>query len=165
MAIKDLVPRWHRKRDGLPSLQREADPFAQIQSEMNRLFEDLFSLTGTSAPTGATAWALPRVDVVEDDKEVTVTAELPGMEEKDIQIEMDDATVTLHGEKHAEQTDRKRNWSRRELHYGAFHRVIQLPQPVDGSKAKARFRKGVLCITAPKRETAPARNRIPIQTG
>jgi len=165
MAIKDLVPRLNRKRDQLPDLHREADPLVRIHSEMNRLFDDLFSLTGTSADwTGSAGIAMPRVDVVEEDNAVNVTAEMPGMDEKDIQIDMDDYTITIRGEKQAEHTDKKRNWSHRELHYGAFHRVIQLPQQVDGAKAKAKFRKGVLTITAPKRETAPQRSRITIQT-
>ncbi|MFU8780279.1 MAG: Hsp20/alpha crystallin family protein [Kiritimatiellia bacterium] len=165
MAIKDLVPTLNRKRSNLPGLRRDTDPLAQIQSEMNRLFDDLFTLTGSpfdwSEDKSLTA---PRVDVAEEDKEITVTAELPGMDEKDVQVEMDDYAITIRGEKRAEHTDKKRNWSRRELHYGSFHRVVPLPSQVDGAKAKANFRKGVLTITAPKRETTEPRRRITIQT-
>ena len=165
MAIKDLVPRRNHKREWLPSLHREADPLAQIQTEMNRLFEDLFTLTGSPAgPLDGNPLAAPRVDVAEDEKEVTVTAELPGLDEKDIQVDMDDYTVTIRGEKHEDHTDKKRNWLRRELHYGSIYRVINLPSQVDGAKAKARFRKGVLTLTAPKRETSEPRRRITIQT-
>jgi len=166
MAMKDLVPALHRKRGLLPSLRhREADPLTQIQGEMNRLFDDLFALTGTPTewPELASPSAL-RVNVSEDDNEITVTTELPGMDEKDVHVEMDDYTITISGEKHEEQKEKKKNWLRRELHYGSCHRIVSLPSQVDGSKAKARFRKGVLTITAPKRETATPRKNITIQS-
>ena len=165
MTIKDLVPVLHRKRGHVPSLRHEADPFTKIQSEMNRLFDDLFSLTGE--PSALSKRDMPtalRVDVSEDDKEVTLTAELPGLDEKDVQVEMDEYAVTISGEKREEKNEKKRNWLRRELQYGSFQRVIPLPSQVDGSKAKARFRKGVLTLTAPKRETTEPRRSIAIQT-
>ena len=107
MAIKDLVPALHRKRSQVPGLRQEADPFTQIQTEMNRLFDDLFALTG--APSTLSEHSLPttiRVDVSEDDKEVTVTAELPGLDEKDVHVEMDDYAVTISGEKREKKTKR-----------------------------------------------------------
>lgn len=166
MAMKDLVPTLHRKRKHLPSLHnREADPLAQIQTDMNRLFDELFAVTGAPAdwPEFDTPAAL-RVNVSEDEKEVKVTAELPGMDEKDVHVEMDDNSVTISGEKQEEETEKKRSWHRRELRYGSFHRVVALPSQVDGSNAKARFRKGVLTITAPKREPKAPRKSIEIQS-
>ena len=166
MAMKDLVPALHRKRGQLPSLRhREADPLVQIQSEMNRLFDEWFALTGAPVdwPEFSTPTAL-RVNVSEDDQEVKITAELPGMDEKDVHVEMDDNTITISGEKQEEEKEKKRNWLKRELHYGSFHRVVSLPSQVDGDQAKARFRKGVLTITAPKRETGSARKSIAIQS-
>lgn len=166
MAIKDLVPRFHRKRELMPSLHREASPLAQLQNEMNRLFDDFFSMADfpTEWPDSP-LMASPRLDVAEDENDVTVTAEMPGMEEKDIQVQMDDFSITLSGEKHAEHKNKKRNRRRQELYYGSFHRVVSLPAQVDGSQAKARFRKGVLTITAPKIHAGPKPHRITIQAG
>jgi HSP20 family protein len=164
MAIKDLVPGL-RKRELMPSLHREAGPLAHLQTEMNRLFDDFFSMAdfGVDWPDSS-LMASPRVDVSEDDKEVTITAEIPGMDDKDIQVEMDDFSISLKGEKQEEEKKKKRNWSRRELRYGAFHRVITLPAQVDGNKAKAKFRKGVLTIKAPKKNPGEGPKRIAIQT-
>jgi len=91
--------------------------------------------------------------------------ELPGMDEKDITVEMDDAALTIRGEKKAEQEEKGKNWYRREQSYGSFHRIVPLPANVDGEKAKAKFKQGVLTITAPKREEEQAKRKaITIET-
>jgi len=134
------------------------DPFREFQRQINRLFDDFFSDFALAprwwggerelAPVGFT----PRVDVCETDKEVRVSAELPGMDEKDITVELDDAAVTIRGERKEESEDKGKNWYRREQSYGSFYRMIPLPASVDGEKATAKFKKGVLAITLPKRE-------------
>jgi HSP20 family protein len=96
-------------------------------------------------------WAMtPRVDIVENDKEVVVTAEVPGMDEKDFDISLTADTLTLHGEKKAEREEKKGNWYRVERSYGSFHRTVPLPCQVDSDKVEARYSKGVLTITLPK---------------
>ena len=166
MSIKDLVPRIGRKP--LPARREEADPFRDFQRQMNRLFEDFFSgyplAERESGPEWTPAAFSPRVDVAETDTEVKVSAELPGMDEKDITVELQDDMLTLRGEKKTEQEEKGRNWTRREQSWGAFCRSVELPAGVDAGKAKAQFKKGVLTFTAPKRPEEQARRKtVPIQ--
>jgi HSP20 family protein len=166
MSIKDLVPRFGRKP--LPVRQADADPFRVFQRQMNHLFDDFFGdyplAERGDGPSWAAAAFVPRVDVAETDVEVKVTAELPGMDEKDISVELQDDVLTLRGEKKAEQEEKGKNWFRREQTYGAFHRAIELPAGVQADQAKAQFKAGVLTFTAPKRaEEQVRRQAVPIQ--
>ena len=166
MSIKDLVPRIGRKP--LPARREEADPFRDFQRQMNRLFDEFFGEAPLAERGRESAWApvafMPRVDVSETDAEVKVSAELPGMDEKDISVELQDDVLVLRGEKKSEQEEKGKNWFRREQSYGSFHRAIELPAGVDASKAKAQFKKGVLTFVAPKRpEEQARRNVVPIQ--
>ena len=171
MSVKDLVPKFGRARGGVPIRRGEVAPFQEFQREMNRLFEDFFT-DFPLAPRGEWGGAelapvafRPRVDVSETDKEVKVCAELPGMDEKDITVEMEDDAVTIRGERKHEREEKGKSWYRREQTYGSFHRVVPLPAAVKGEKAQARFKKGVLTITAPKREPEQARRKtIAIET-
>jgi len=166
MSIKDLVPRFGRKP--LPVRQEEADPFRDFQRQMNRLFDEFFGEAPLAERERGPEWApaafTPRVDVSETDAEVKVSAELPGMDEKDISVELQDDMLVLRGEKKSEQEEKGKNWFRREQSYGSFHRTIELPAGVDAGKAKAQFKKGVLTFTAPKRPEEQARRKtVPIQ--
>jgi len=169
MAIKDLIPRIGRGRDQALARRGESDPFRDLQREMNRLFDDFFS-DFPLAPRGgerglAAAGFSPRVDVSETEKEVKVSAELPGMDEKDISVEMDDAAITIRGERKEEKEDKGKNWYTREQSYGSFRRIVPLPASVQGEKASAKFKKGLLTITVPKREEEQAKRKaIKIQT-
>jgi len=168
MSIKDMVPRFGRKP--LPVRQEEADPYRDFQRQMNRLFDDFFGdFLPAERPDGP-GWApgafVPRVDVAETDTEVKVTAELPGMDENDITVELQDGVLTLRGEKKSEQEEKGKNWFRREQSWGAFHRAIELPAGVEDDQAKAQFKKGVLTFTAPKRpEEQARRQRVAIEAG
>jgi HSP20 family protein len=163
MAIKDLVPKFGRGRDNVPARREDWDPFRDFQREMNRLFDDFFADVPLAPRWGErelpAAVFNPRIDVSETGKEVKVSAELPGMDEKDITVEMDDTAITVHGERKEETEDSGSNWHRREQSFGSFRRVIPLPATVDGGKAKARFKKGVLTVTVPKREAETARRK------
>lgn len=166
MSIQDLVTRIGRKP--LPARREEADPFRDFQRQMNRLFDEFFGEAPLAERDRGPAWApaafTPRVDVSETDAEVKVTAELPGMDEKDISVELQDDVLVLRGEKKSEQEEKGQNWFRREQSYGSFHRAIELPAGVDASKAKAQFKKGVLTFVAPKRPEEQARLKtVPIQ--
>jgi HSP20 family protein len=168
MSIKDLVPRFGRGHDAHPVRRDDADPFRDFQREMNRLFDDFFG-EAPLAVRGESEWApavfVPRVDVSETDQEVKVTAELPGMDEKDIAVELQDDILTLRGDKKTEQEEKGKNWFRREQSTGSFQRAIALPAGVDAAKATAQFKKGVLTVVAPKRaEDQANRKTIPIQT-
>ena len=114
MAIKDLVPKIGRGREHMPVRREEHEPFRDFQRQMNRLFDDFFSDVPLAFRWGerglAAAGFNPRVDVSETDKEVKVSAELPGMDEKDITVEMDDAAITIRGERKEEKEDKGKNW-------------------------------------------------------
>lgn len=168
MSIKDLVPRIGRKP--LPARREDADPFRDFQRQMNRLFDDFFGgyplAERDREPEWAPAAFTPRVDVSETDTEVKVSAELPGMDEKDISVELQDDVLTLRGEKKSEQEEKSKNWFRREQSWGSFCRSVELSAGVDAGKAKATFKKGVLTFTAPKRPEEQARRKtVPIQAG
>ena len=129
-------------------------PFASFQREMNRLFDNFFGGFSLSPWTplerGAAPTFTPRVDVSETDKEIRVSAELPGMEEKDIDVSLTQDTLTIKGEKKEETEDKGKDYYRVERSFGSFMRSIPLPVEVDTDKVEATFKKGVLDITLPK---------------
>lgn len=147
------------------------DPFTGFRTEMNRLVDGFFgnharSFWPTSWPamsdlreTGVSM--IPEVDVEETDSVITVTAELPGMDEKDIEVTLQDGVLTLKGEKKTEKTDAAKHLTER--HYGSFRRSFRLPGAADEDKVKAEVAKGVLTVVVPKAEAAAVSARkIPI---
>jgi len=152
MTLESLVPVFGRGRH--PARPSEYDPFRDLQLEMNRLFDDVFSGAPVlhRADRSALAGAfMPRVDVSETDNEIKISAELPGMEEKDVAVEVDGDSLLIRGEKREEKEEKIRNWHCREQSYGTFERYIPLPASVEGNSAKATFKKGVLSVTVPKK--------------
>ena len=171
MSIKDLVPRFGKKQERMPVRRKEGDSLLSFQRDMNRLFDDFFHGFGVGSALDWGDTALqgeafsPRVDVSETGKEVKVSAELPGMEEKDISVELGDNMLTLRGEKREEHEDKGKNWYCREQTYGSFSRVIPLPSSVDGVSAKATFKRGKLTVKIPKKtEEQMDRRSIAIET-
>lgn len=156
MAIKDLIP-WKKPEH---RLARREDPFELFRREMEQVFDGL----GSGRPAGSTSLLerqlgafTPNIDVSETDQEVRVTAELPGLEEKDVEVTLVDGALSIKGEKRDEQEEEKGEFYRSERRYGMFERRIALPAGVDPDKAAASFKKGVLRVTLPK--TAEAQNR------
>jgi len=159
MAFRDMIP-WSRQQQLAP--QRDAfDPFTTLHREMNRLFDDAFrgfgsfgslSRMGTPLMEGQFGW--PKLELSETDKTVTVSAELPGLSEKDVQVEIANGVLSIRGEKKAERSDESKFVSER--YYGSFERQIPL-EGVEEDKAKADFKNGVLTVTLPKSEK-PDRN-------
>ncbi len=148
MAFRDLIP-WQRERD---IVRKEGEPsLISFQREMNRLFDDFFSGFDSSflATTRASVFT-PSINIKEDKDNLTVSAELPGMDEKDIEITMSENTVKISGEKKEETEKNKDNYHYVERKSGYFERVIELPVQVDSDKAQAAFKKGVLEIKFPK---------------
>ena len=165
MAVRDLIPWRSRNRTLLP--RRWESPFEEFHRAFDRLFEDFFGDRDwwPLGPVAERAFT-PRVDVREKDKEVVVTAELPGLEEKDVEVELTDEGLTIRGEKKQEQEERGEGYYRAERTYGAFQRFIDLPCEVDGEKAEAEFRNGVLTVTLPKLpEEQGNRKKIQIKRG
>lgn len=156
MAIRDLVPRLNRGRETALVRHGEGDSLRDFQRQMNRLFEDFFTEFPLMPRWGEREFGVagfsPRVDVSETDRHVKISAELPGLDEKDITVEMDETTLTIRGERSEEKEDRGGNWYCREQAFGCFNRVIPLPTSVDSDRAEATFKKGVLTISVPKRE-------------
>lgn len=153
MVLSNVFPSRKAKKDALARIRREPDMLAPLQRQMNRLFEDFFGDLGMQSfgrPDRFGDGFTPTVDIVENDKEVAVTAELPGLDEKDIQINIHDDVLTIRGEKKAEHEQRDAEHYVMECSYGAFSRAIPLPAEVDDSKAEAVFKKGVLKIRLPK---------------
>src|SRR6266404_1709003 len=164
MNVRDLVP-WSRgDRERNPSTRSEPmSPVVSLHREMNRLFDDVFrSLEGSHSWGARGAW--PSVDVEETDKEYRVTAELPGLEERDVEVLLQDGVLTVRGEKRLESENRNRTYSER--FYGRFERQITLDRDVDEGAVNATFKNGVLTVTVPKSARAVERSkRIPINAG
>ena len=120
-----------------------------LQSEMNRLFNSAFD-----APSGASGPALrrwvPAMDLVETGEQFLLRADLPGMSEEDIEIELEDGTLTVSGERKAEHEERQEGFHRVERSFGAFSRSLTLPKGVDAEAVTASFDRGVLEVRIPK---------------
>jgi HSP20 family protein len=145
-------------------------PAAALHREMDRLFDD-FTRGWGLAPSRffePRRWSelTPRVDVAETDKEIKVTAELPGMEEKDIRVTLAGGLLTLQGEKKAEAEEKGKNFHRLERTFGSFERAVELPAEVDPAKVEAAFKKGVLTVTLAKTPAARSASRkIEVKAG
>jgi HSP20 family protein len=164
MSVTDLIPR-KRNRDiavtRAPALYPESsDPFIPLHREVNRLFDSMWNSFNFTGNFGSPSW--PAIDLVEADEEYTVTAELPGVEDTDIEILVADGALILRGEKKCEYQDRQRQFGER--CYGRFERRTALPDGIDEDKVKASFRNGVLTVSLPKSGDAQnAVRRIPLQ--
>jgi HSP20 family protein len=140
-----------------------ASPFMSLQREIDRLFEDFSRGFPTIAGNGATA-LMPSMDVTETDKEIEITAELPGLEEKDIQINVADNILTIRGEKKAEKEQKDKNYRLVERSYGSFERTLELPEGVNADAIKANISKGLLKVTVPKPAPTQAK-KIEVKSG
>jgi HSP20 family protein len=162
MNMRDLIP-WNRNPQTTPSrFREEGDPFMTLHREMNRLFDDVFRGFDMLSPGSmghsmghAAGW--PHVEVVETDKDVRICAELPGLDEKDVEVLMHDGVLTIRGEKKSEIEDKERAFSER--YYGRFERRIPLAWEVEEDKIDASFRNGVLTVTMPR----SAESRSPVK--
>jgi HSP20 family protein len=126
-----------------------------LHREIDRLFDDLTRGGFGTLPSPAQTNLMPSIDVTETDKEIEITAELPGLERKDVDISIEDDLLTIRGEKKVEtkqedQGGKDKNYHVSERSYGMFYRVIQLPPGVDPSSIQAVMSKGVLKLTIPK---------------
>ena len=142
--------------------RNENDPFAAMQTEINRMFEDfgrgsLMRLSNTDAA--------PRIDVAETDNAIEITAELPGIDEKDVDVVLRDDLLTIKGEKKSEREEKKKDYHLVERSFGSFARSIRLPFEADSEAVKANFAKGVLKITIAKpAEVKDKTVKIPVRS-
>jgi len=148
MNLRALVPFAQRSN----SIRPEAGVFGTLHREIDRLFED-FTRGVSIAGTPMTNNLLPSIDATETDKEIVITAELPGLERKDVDVTLEDSILIIRGEKkiEAEQKDDKnQNVHVAERAYGVFYRMLELPPGVDPSTVQATMSNGVLKVTIPK---------------
>lgn len=143
-----------------PARRSESYPLAWDSGLLHRsiddLLEDFFGGSAVSQPAGLIA---PRFEVSETDDAIVVDAELPGMDEKDVQVTLQDNILTIRGEKKKEEETKKKNCYISERSYGSFQRSLQLGSGADPEKVKASFRKGVLTVTVPKIEPEKSKAR------
>lgn len=163
MAMRDLIPWGRQQTTTTPAVWRENEwsPIASFRREMDRLFDDMFRSPAFSrfGEFGGMTATWPSLDVKDTDSEVVVTAEVPGMTDKDVELLLDNGMLTLRGEKKGERDESGYS----ERWYGRFERQIPLPSAVDEDRCKADFHDGLLTIHLPKsREAEESRKRIPI---
>jgi HSP20 family protein len=161
MNVRDLVPWVHRperNQQGLETRPAEQSLFS-LHREMDRLFDDmLHGFPGPALANRRAGW--PQLEVEDTESEYRIHADLPGLDDKDVEVFMQDGVLTIRGEKRSQTDDRRRAFSER--FYGLFERRLML-EGVDADRMQARFDKGVLTVTAPKSDEGRERiKRIPI---
>jgi len=149
------------------------DPLLQLHREVDRLFDDAFrgfggrwpSLTLPSVASEGDDLLRPSLDIHETDQQYRITLEVPGVEEKDIQLTLDEDVLWIRGEKRQEQEQQEGQYHRIERSYGSFQRALNLPGDADQDEIKASFKIGVLTVTIGKREHAEVSTsrKIPIE--
>jgi HSP20 family protein len=182
--VKDIVPKRGKAsqlpvrvgKQKYPALRSEdlGHPFLELQRATNRLFDDFFRDFGLFGSRWADPLSLtpdvfgdqwPRVDMSETDKEILITAELPGVNKDDLGISVSEGRITIHGEKKEQKEDKGKDYYRLERSYGSFQRSLSLPCEIDADKVDASFKDGVLKISLPKTEAARERiKKIPVKS-
>lgn len=147
-----VLTRWEPFRDVL-----------SLQERMNRLFHEQLANAGAEESLGSGSF-VPAVDVYEDEQGIQLKIEIPGIEEKDIDVRLENQTLTVRGERKFAKDSKEENFRRIERRYGSFVRSFTLPQTVDGENVKAAYDKGVLSIALPKKEAAKPK-QIKIDVG
>jgi HSP20 family protein len=155
MAVRDIIPWSNRGRDVGSRRTEDVSPFLSLHREMNRLFDDVFR--GFDAPffssdlafNGRPTW--PAIEVTETEKELQIAADLPGLDQKDIEVEYANGALVLRGEKKSESVDENRRFSER--YYGRFERRIPV-EDIDQDNIQASFKNGVLTVTLPRSPSA-----------
>lgn len=133
-----------------------------LSDRLNRMFEEMSGFNADNEITGS--WT-PAVDVYESENAIEIKADLPGMTEKDIDVSVENNTLTIKGERKFENEEKRENYHRVERQYGSFYRSFQLPNTVDVSKINANFKNGILELALPKREeTKPKKISINVKS-
>ena len=144
-----------------PARGRSLGPFDSLRHEIDRLFDD-FRPFGWSLPSARSVfepalskvgggWPVaPAIDLAEREKEWELTAELPGLDDKDIEVKVSNQTLTIRGEKKEEREEKEKDYHLSERRYGSFQRSFRLPEGIDENRIGATFAKGVLTVTLPK---------------
>ena len=176
MAMRDLMPRGRGRGGGMGSMMGPSDmqsPMLSLRREIESLFDDM--MRGGLAPFAGSALAgsglgrmggeqrampWPTIEITQNENDICIHAEVPGLNENDVELMIEDGVLTIRGEKKTETEDQERGYSER--YYGQFERRIALPPGVDEENAQADFNNGVLSITLHKTQQAERARRIPI---
>ena len=169
MDLKKLAPwNWFKKEEELQpvtlpvlrsdQLHRES-PIAQFHQEIDRMFDSFFRGFGFPsmglgrglAPLAPSEWLKPTLDIAAGDKEYVISVELPGVDEKDVQLELSEDTLVIKGEKKQEREEKEKNYYRMERSYGSFRRVLSLPEDAEQDGIAAAYRHGILTIAIPRK--------------
>ncbi|MBV8108101.1 MAG: Hsp20/alpha crystallin family protein [Hyphomicrobiales bacterium] len=157
------------KPTAAPTAMQAWRPFEGLRREVDRLFED-FTMNPFRLPFRrpafdiepfwqAESWiAAPAVDLVEKEKAFELTAELPGLDEKNVEVKVANGVLTIKGEKQEDKEEKNKDFHVRERRFGSFERALRIPETVDSNKIEASFKKGVLTVTLPK--TAEAQKPV-----
>jgi HSP20 family protein len=146
----------------------EWHPFATVRREIDRMFDDLWRFPFYSSPNTAPAWQAGTlaVDVIENPSEFRVTAELPGLDDKNIEVKCAAGVLTIKGEKREEREEKKEDYFLSERRFGSFQRSFRLPESVDADRIEAAFKNGLLTVTLPKKaEAQKNEKKISIKAG
>lgn len=153
MDMKSLLPFGRRELAGAD------DPFTAMRREMDRMFDEMTKSLSLARPAMGLGVMAPRVDLKETDGALEVQAELPGVAEPDIEVQLADGVLTIKGEKKQEREEKEKGWYLMERSFGSFLRQIPLPVEVDEDRVEAKFDKGVLHVTLPKSAKAEAKTK------
>ena len=148
MSMKSLLPSlWREDEKGI-------DPFTSLHKEIDRVFHDFGRKPMWPAELREKAALAPRIDISETESEIKISAELPGVEQKDVHVELTDDILTISGEKKSEDEEKKdeegRKYYRIERSYGSFQRSLRVPSGIDAANVEAAFKDGVLTVTVAK---------------
>lgn len=150
MALRDLTPWFGRPAPS--SRHRPETPLESLHREVDRMFSDFLTAADLSPWTSAegAGHLIPKMDVAETESAYEVTADLPGVEDKDVEVAVSEGVLRIKGERKSEKEEKKKNYHRIERSFGRFERAFALPEGVDQDKIAATFRQGVLHVTLPK---------------
>jgi HSP20 family protein len=169
MSVKDIIP-WRRggRRSSTPARRESGHPMFSLQSDINHALEDFWSTFETpmmrALQSDTMDEDIPKVDVRETDQEVDVIAELPGMDEDDVEVSVADGALIIRGEKESEAEDRDEDYVLRERRFGYIERVVPLPDNLELDTAEATFKNGLLTIRIPKQAgQQSARKRVSVK--
>lgn len=179
MELKKLAPwNWFKDEEESSGQSRNVPvsrtapqlytPIARFHDEIDRMFDNVFrnfglpslGLDSTLAGLGQNMMLRPNVDISATDKEYTVTVEVPGVDEKDVKLELVGDTLTIKGEKKQESEKKEKDFYRVERSYGSFQRVLTLPEDADQEGINAQFKNGVLSITLPRRAVSKPKGKV-----
>ena len=156
-----LVP-WRNNKAEFVHTSEQDHPLARLRDEMDHLF-DRFVRTPFAGVFGPDHWGAtefgwdPKLDLAETDKQITLRVELPGVKPEQVSVETSDRLLTIRGEKTEEKEEKSGTFQHRECNYGSFIRTIELPASVNAEKINAKFKDGVLTVTADKLPNARKR--------